>query len=244
MRSHDGFRLKRHTRPIVPALTVPVLALALGCGVRVRTANSLSAIRVPSRVLVFGDSITLGVTGELDEGRAQTQRSYADELSANFKEVINVGQGAERLGRVETVRRFSDVLSRYRCDVAIVMEGSLDAIAFASGGWRAIDELERSLQQVVEISRSRGVRLVLATVPPQILKTHCLSVCRGAGLEGTAAVNRAIRRIALREKLLLVDVNAAFRRDDYLVNVDGLHLTEEGQHRVAQAMLRALTSAE
>lgn len=130
------------------------------------------------------------------------------------------------------VTRLPGLLRQHAPQVVLLMEGANDLNTFGgSGVRRAADALEAMLQE----ARCRGVRAMLATLPPQ----------RPGSRSGQSAhliedYNALLRHVAADEGAIVVDVFAAFGNDLSLIGADGLHPTENGYERIAQAFFDSI----
>lgn len=204
-----------------------------------------------TRFLAFGDSLTEGkiaVTPTLlsavfeDAYSLKLQQMLAARYTAQDIVVGNDAVGGERVvGRTEHSPggevRLSQSLDAHRPEVLLLMEGGNDVGAGErEGGRRAID----GLQQMIRRAKGRGVRVFLATVPPQ----------RAGGSRNrdeTAVLlpefNDNIRGLAAREGVPLVEVYNALKDRMDLVGVDDLHLTPQGYAVVAQVFFEAIKAS-
>ena len=92
---------------------------------------------------------------------------------------------------------------------------------------------------MVQDAKGRGLKVFLATLPPQN-KTSC---CPRYGLaeDEVPAFNDGIRYIADREAITLVDVFEAFHGDNTtLIDFDGLHPTPAGYQVIADTFFKAI----
>jgi lysophospholipase L1-like esterase len=197
--------------------------------------------------VAFGDSITAGEVTVQGEGRIRIQTirddlSYPTDLrqslvgryTAQTVGVANRGEKGENT--TDGLARLPSVLaSGYQ--VLLLMEGDNDINDSTSGAVR--DRALGNMRSMVRIARSRGLRVLLATLPPQ----NPLACCprRGTGDVLLPSYNDGIRSIASSEGATLVDVFTAFNGDvTTLIGPDGLHPTAAGYQVIAAAFFNAI----
>ena len=206
---------------IVTCTATDALARQTSCNFNV-TVTAIPKIS-KTRLLGFGDSITFGRCGpknplpntcppytvrleELLRGR-YTQQSF---------QVFTRGQPGETAVQGEDWLPIE--LNNYNPEVLMLMEGTND-LTDGSALPKALD----SLEAMIDLARSRGVMVFLATVPP---------IAPGGTYNSqvplVAPFNAEIRNIAARKGVPLVDVYSALNVDipRYYVG-DDLHPTGE-----------------
>lgn len=199
--------------------------------------------------MAFGDSLTWGVFRD----PVSTLRRYAilpdvpppaeaypnkleQLLRARYRAqtptVMNFGYGGEVVDdggsgavSVGVVRLPLAIDARPGTQVLLLMEGTNDLLGFEAGADRAIEGLRR----MVAHARQRGLRVFLATIPPQ----------RPGGRRDRVAriipgFNDRIRALAASEGVILVDVYDVLKDRLNLISVDDLHPTAEGYVVIAQ----------
>ncbi len=194
-----------------------------------------------ARILAFGDSLTAGVTASPVQSIVQLEpnESYPTKLAAMLREryagqnirVANSGVPGERA--TEALSRFRSELAREQPDLVLLMEGSndLDAVTTVAG-----DAAARSIEDMVLDAKSRGVDVMLATIPPQ------RSVLATA--PQVAPYNQLIREIAARRNVPLIDVHRIVVQGQCsnlgnsplsfpCLGDDHLHPTREGNELIA-----------
>jgi lysophospholipase L1-like esterase len=143
---------------------------------------------------------------------------YADQTPI----VLNGGQGGERAS--EARDRLNDLLTEAAPQVLLLMDGANDLLALGEAG---IGPTVGAIETLIKDARGRGVRVLLATLPPQ----------REGGRRAFAApfladFNEELKKMALEEGADIVDLFAHF--DVALQGPDGLHPTEAGYQRIAE----------
>jgi len=114
----------------------------------------------------------------------------------------------------------------------LIMEGANDL--FVSRDSRIEPSVLAGLRQMVRDAKSRGIRPMLATLPPE--KDGCCPINRGAAWRQVPGFNDNIRQIAIDESVPLVDIYLDMMGNaDPFVGPDGLHLTQTGYTQVAKS---------
>jgi len=144
---------------------------------------------------------------------------------------LNGGKAGE--WAVDGVKRLPDVMREAEPNVVFLMEGVNDLNGLAALGNGAVSPTIGALESMIKYARARGVRVFLATLPPQRR-----GGLRAASIDILPRFNDEIRRTAAEEGATLVDVNSAF--DPALIGQDGLHPTEAGYSRLAEIFLDAI----
>jgi lysophospholipase L1-like esterase len=237
-----------------PVGTSTVTCLATDA--RQRTAPCTFTITVTSpprisltRVVAFGDSMTSGeipglgpnpFTGGffVDPGSAYPRRlevALVGRYTAQTPFVRNQGLSGEQA--IQGRSRLSGVLAGAGYEVLLLMEGANDLLL---GEARAVDPAVSAMQFMVRDAKSRGLRVFLATLPPQ----NPLACCprRGSAAAFVEPYNNRLRSLAAAEGVTLVDVYPAFNGDTTtLIDFDGLHPTAAGYQRIADTFFKSIT---
>ena len=197
--------------------------------VRVSVSRMLSR----TKFVAFGDSITDGVVRLVPLITLGRPESYPFKLEAFLSQsyptqtfvVFEEGRPGEKT--TEGVRRLPSVLDAHQPELMLLFEGV-----------NAVRELSTSsqvnaLRNMIIIAQQRGVEVIIATLMP-------ISPEREDDHPGTApkidALNARIFALADEHGLgNVVDLFAIFRSNMHLLGSDGLHPTEEGQTRIAEA---------
>jgi lysophospholipase L1-like esterase len=230
-----------------------VLTVAAGCGQP--TAPSPTSISAPrlsrSRLLAFGDSATAGevtapsmsASGGLHPQVVVAEASYpavlGSQLTSRYASqspavvVVNAGRSGEHV--VDALPRFIDTYERERPDVVLLLDGYNDLL---TRGQNAVDGAAAALTAIAVEARNRGARVFIATVTPNRPDRQ-----RTISASILLAYNDRIRAVAAAERLVLVDLYAAFLPAvDSYIGVDGLHPTEVGYRRMAETFFTAIVS--
>ena len=208
----------------------------------------VSAVPVLSsvRFLAFGDSITEGTTSpdpttlvlSLTESYPYKLQSL---LSGRYIDqsivVLNRGKAGEA-AYPDGMMRFPRELDGNQPQVALVLDGANDLLAAASTGMfnAAIARITTALEEMIRSARSRGVRVMLATFPPQNPNGS-----RGGGAEAVPRLNAAIANArGRRTRRARRPVRRARRHAAGSIGVDGLHPTDAGYTKIANIWFDAI----
>jgi lysophospholipase L1-like esterase len=229
------------------------LAVPVPAGIVFSTPTALGA----TRFLAFGDSITVGAPSSYD-GRELYDAlpgAYPERLQIGLNYyhapqrfiVINRGVGAEAVS-IGGLSRIKSILDSDRPQALLLLEGINDL----AGGISPAHTVG-ALQSVIDISLQRNIPVLVATMfqtyptvrPPTGTDPE---TPRSNAAEDVPEFNRLIRqmaaaKIAARQNVTLVDIEAAFGSNRALVGNDGLHPTPEGYDRMASEFLRAIQRA-
>lgn len=195
--------------------------------------------------MAFGDSLTEGERtpafwGTHDPGTPGIALSYPFKLWALLKtiytsqtiDVYNAGYGGEGVATSQARARFLDMLRTYTPQLVILMHGTNDLNAGTERG-----VIIGAVEDLIGDAQARGVTLFLSSVPRQLPGV-------GNPPKGTAALrvpnyNEDLRRMALEEGVTFVDIYPHIT-DDMISRVDGLHLTQAGNQKLAEVYYEAI----
>lgn len=240
--------------------TFPLGSTTVSCTAtdqRQRTASCSFTVTVAAppflaytKFLAFGDSITEGQDGTRSTGSTSLyeprvivpyERSYPGRLQESLREryiaqlpvVDNRGRGGEttRGGR----ERLPEEIAALQPEVVLLLEGAND---LALGDADTVPRAADNLRAMVRDAQARRVRVFLATLTPQREGGP-----KAGGAELVPLLNDEIREIAVEENATFVDVYAAFGGDLSLISADGLHPTEAGFERMAEAFFEVIRRA-
>ena len=209
---------------------------------------SISVTLPPPRIgstkfLAFGDSLTEGLTsssylplllGPAESYPTRLQLLLSERYSAQSIVVTNAGLSGEWAS--DGVIRLPGVLSQHAPQVLLLLEGANDLNFWGRSG---ISRAAAALDAMVAEASRRNIRVFLATMPPW----------RNGGPKDRDAslvplINVQIRRIAADRGAVLVDLFAAVEPDmNTLIGADGLHPTEAGYQRMAEAFFQVIVPA-
>jgi lysophospholipase L1-like esterase len=164
---------------------------------------------------------------------SRLQQMLGERFTGQTITVFNGGRSGE--WAADALPRLQGLLRSQTPEVLLLMEGDNDLDAL---GERGIQTTARAVEALAAEGRNRGVRVFIATLPPQ----------RSGGSRAQSAAliprfNAELREIARGEGAVLVDVYAAFGSDALLIGSDGLHPTEAGYDRIAQTFYNAIVNA-
>lgn len=187
-----------------------------------------------SRYVALGDSTTEGLEDPAPDGSGH--RGFADRL-------------AERLAREEPALRYANLAVRGRkigqiraeqLEPALALEPDLATVV---GGLNdllrprvSLDEVRGEFDAIVSALRASGATVLGVTFPDPARIMPAARPVRGRVLE----FNAALREVARRRGMLLVDLERHGVIDSRLWSVDRLHANADGHARIAAAMVQAL----
>lgn len=206
-----------------------------------------------SRFLAFGDSTTAGevtapVMGSSPPGFAVRQvvvpdASYPTVLALQLASrytaqsqslvITNAGRSGEPV--VDALPRFIESFERERPEVVLLLDGYNDLLG---RGLAVVDGASAAIGAIAVEARTRGARVFLATVTPNRPDRQ-----RTIPTAVLLAYNDRLRSIATAERLVLVDLyGALLPAVDVNIGIDGLHPTEIGYRRIAEAFFTAVVN--
>ncbi len=209
------------------------------------TADHLGA----TRFVAFGDSITWGTLSSFDGTYlydAGPTESYPYVLQAALiafhpPQVYTVeNRGVPGEGVASGAGRIQTVLSQLRPQGLLLLEGINDLNNGASVG-----QTVGHLQTILDVARLHNVTVFIATM---FQTYYSVDPNNGRIRENSAAVipefNNAILQMASgRQNVYIVDIYGAFGGNRSFVGGDGLHPSESGYQRMAQAFGDRIVSA-
>lgn len=199
--------------------------------------------------VAFGDSMTAGeIVSEgsvagirillLDPAKSyptDLQNDLRGRYTAQTSAIIVANKGLPGEKAQDGAGRLPSVLGSGSYQVLLLMEGANDLPDVT----RAL----ASMRAMVQYARNRGLRVFLATLPPENPSATCFPN-RGGNWAFVVPYNDGLKSIAASENALLVDVYAAFNGDTTtLVDCDGLHPTAAGYLRIADTFFVSITQA-
>jgi lysophospholipase L1-like esterase len=211
-------------------------------------------VTVPPKItatnfVAFGDSMTAGeVVSEGSGGirilrvdvekayPADLQRILAGNYTAQANSIVVENRGQSRVTAVDGVSRLRSVLSRGSYEALLLMDGAND---LADRDSRIAQQAVAAMRSMVQTAKGRGLKVFLATLPPQNPNGCCPN--RGLSWSLVEPYNDGLRGVASAENIPLVDVYQAFGGDiTTLVDFDGLHPTPAGYQRIAEEFFKSI----
>jgi lysophospholipase L1-like esterase len=223
---------------------------------KARCMFSVAVTPVPrldkTRFLAFGDSITQGKTTLIGPGVVVVDPdptvidlagSYPDlldlDLSARYTDqaitVVASGVGNEEAG--EGKIRLRQVLPSYNPDALLLLEGVNELLHTTTSAAmsEAITSALNALQNMVDYAKSRGVRVLVATLLP--IDPNKIFTLQAPAVD---TLNGLIRQMAAREGVTLVDLNAVVTLG--MLGADGLHPKAGAYPAIADAWFKAIVA--
>jgi lysophospholipase L1-like esterase len=204
-----------------------------------------------TQYLAFGDSITAGEITIIGEGGIHTLQlflglAYPADLQSSLRarytaQSIGVTNGGLKNETTSAgLSRLSSALTGQQ--VLLLMEGANDINQATDA--QVLTALS-NIRAMVRLAKGRGVRVFLATLPPQNpAAIGCSVVCRAGGVQQLPGYNLGLKAIAASENVALVDVFAALRGDlATFIGPDGLHPTAGGYQATAQAFFDSIKAS-
>ena len=146
-------------------------------------------------------------------------------------EVVNAGRPGE--WAEDGAIRLPATMSTTRPEAVLLFEGINDLLALGALG---VPRAARAIDMMAKEIRGRGARAFLATLPPTRP-----SVPRAVPVELVQSLNAQIRSTASGEGAVLVDLYSALASDvTRYIGGDGIHPTEAGYARIADAFFAAI----
>jgi lysophospholipase L1-like esterase len=242
--------------------TFPVGVTAVTCTVtdqagRTATCGFNVTVNAPphltrTRFLAFGDSITWGEDGRNSstivaastlQPRVQLPSAdtypgalnalLAERYTAQSPTILNAGKPGEAVTDPTTFPRYVSYTSSRAYDVVLLMDGANDL------GQHGFSEIIAGLDQMIRDAQSRGIKVLLATLPPQN-PDGSDPLDRGMEASSVAPFNDQVRALAVSKGIPLVDVYQAFNGQLSLIGSDGLHPTPAGYHLIAETFFAAI----
>ncbi len=194
--------------------------------------------------VAFGDSMTVGVIAlrtpefalmKLDDSQTypfKLQALLIGRYTAQSFVVVNAGVSGE--WAQDGQKRLPGVLAGSHPQVLCLMEGANDL----AGGKSSIQPAADAIENMVKLATRSGVKVLLATIPPQKPGTS-----RGLASDLVPLLNTEIAKTARSQGVPLVDVFGAFGNDYSLLSADGLHPSEAGYERIAETFFARIQAS-
>lgn len=196
--------------------------------------------------LAFGDSLTVGENGRPVNFApfVDLPNAYPTILQDFFREripgqpiaVINAGRSGERV--TENDERLKSSIAAHQPQALLLLEGTNDVL-----GRLPASAIAGAVRDSIRTARDRGVQYLFVSTLLPAARDNCLAPpavprCRGNDLSDAllAETNHLIRGLVPDSGAHLVDPYDRFvaNRASY-IDIDGLHLTPEGNRALASA---------
>ncbi|MBU0713766.1 MAG: VCBS repeat-containing protein [Verrucomicrobia bacterium] len=139
--------------------------------------------------VAFGDSITYGDGSSTDSPATGYPKLLETKLKQNYDGYFSsINQGRDGEDTWQGVERFSRMLDATNPNLVLLMEGTND-----HGDDVPFDEIEENLSMMIQLAQARGIRVIIATIPPVIANEYR---DRSAQMERIVAFNPRIYQIA------------------------------------------------
>jgi lysophospholipase L1-like esterase len=196
--------------------------------------------------VAFGDSMTAGeivsegsipglrilLVDVLKSYPADLRAGLAARYTAQANDIVVSNLGVSGETAVVGAGRLPRVLGTGTAQAVLLMEGAND--------FPDTSHALPPMRTMVQTARSRGLRVFLATLPPQNPNATCFPN-HGANWAFVVPYNDGLRSIAASENAVLVDLYSAFNGDTTtLIDCDGLHPTALGYQRIADTFLASI----
>lgn len=186
-----------------------------------------------TKFLCFGDSMTDGgLSPTLSSGGYPTRllSLLKNAFPSQQITVLNDAKGGEKATSGRS--RLPGELDKYHPQVLCLLEGVNDL----SDGHIP----EGAISSMVNAARSRGIAVLLATLPPQDPSGNNPDIHTSAPL--VIPFNNEIKQIAASQGATLVDIYAAFNGNLSLIGADGKHPTVAGHNKIADTFFNVIVN--
>jgi len=230
------------------------------------TCSFTVTVTVPPQISLtsfaaYGDSMTAGeVISEgqgisAGEGILQKARPYqldkgvaypADllaELTAFYSaQTIRVDNlGVKGLTTQQLLDNMPSQIPAGVYQVFLLMGGANDLPAAEAGDPTAISEAVDNMRQMIVLARNKGLRVFVATIPPEVPNMSCFGADNGGDFDQVVPYNNALKAMLASQNAVLVDVYSAFvGRESTLIDCDGLHPTKLGYQVIADTFFASI----
>jgi lysophospholipase L1-like esterase len=155
------------------------------------------------------------------------QRKLRDRYTAQTITVSREGIGGELTS--SGLSRLPGVLQKDQPEMVLLLEGANDLNTFQLNG---VAPAVANMDAMVKLCHARGLRVMLAGLPPQRAGG---TPPRGNSGALVTPYNNALRVLAQANGVEFIDTEGAFAGDLTLLGPDGLHPNAAGYERMAQA---------
>lgn len=207
-------------------------------------ASEVLAQNLSLKILAIGDS-----NGEFDFGWvAQLQRIRSGDKIVNTAISGNT-IGFDNLGRTElnTLRNVDSFMERggselNGMDAVVIMLGTNDCKAIFTDSLQKVPKnMERLISKIKAHSVYREFHPEIFIVsPPPFGPAEMLTAKYEGGAKRIEYLQGKFKKIAKKENCIFVDAYSGIKKDFKNITSDGIHLTPEGQHQLAEIISAAL----
>ena len=126
----------------------------------------------------------------------------------------------------------------------LLMAGANDLAALAGSNTDStgvIPTAVENMRQMVVSARNRGLRVFVATIPPEVPNVSCNGESNGGASRFVVPYNDALAAMIASQNAALVDVYQAFNgQTSTLIDCDGLHPTIAGYQLIADTFFKVI----
>ncbi len=118
--------------------------------------------------VAFGDSITYGDGSRTDSPATGYPKLLETKLKQNYDGyIVSINKGRDGESTYDGVDRFPVMLDEINPDLVLLMEGTNDHVDDVP-----FDEIEENLRIMIQLALDRGIRVIIATIPPVIANEY------------------------------------------------------------------------
>lgn len=240
----------------VSCVATDQLSRTATCGFAVSVTRTRQLSR--TKFLAFGDSITAGEVVNPTAAVGGTDRfpiykfivvptaSYPTVLQSSLMSgypsqttvMVNAGLSGEAAADSTTLPRLTSALIANRPEVVLLLSGYNDLLGLGPQGVNDVAAIS-AINAMAAEARGRNARVFIATVTP-----NRPGLRRSIPTSLLQSFNDRLRNVARGENAVLVDLYAALAGDvTTYIGSDGLHPTEAGYRKMAEAFFTAIQAA-
>jgi lysophospholipase L1-like esterase len=224
------------------------------------TCSFMVTVTVPPQIsltsfVAYGDSITAGEV--ISEGQDSLQRArpyrldptvaYPTDLqillSAFYSaQTISVNNlGVKGLTTQQLLDNMPSKIPTGVYQVFLLMGGANDLPGAEAGDPTVIPEAVDNMRQMIVLARNKGLRVFVATIPPEVPNMSCFGADNGGDSDQVVPYNNALKAMLASQNAVLVDVYSAFvGQESTLIDCDGLHPTPAGYQVIADTFFASI----
>jgi lysophospholipase L1-like esterase len=218
-------------------ITVSVILLIIVSSIIIWILISSSRTKQKrAEILCLGDSLTASKYGDYPR--------YLQKLSLKKgfkKKVVSFARPGNTSG--EYLRFFKDslLLNKYQPEMVLLMLGTNDVRV--DGDHTELEQYIQNMNRIIQHIKSHRnsdhtiPTIFIATIPP-IYHIDLHTFDESSKIRVITEINPAIKKLAARHNLELVDIYTMFRKNPNLL--PGIHPTKTGYYRIAKKFLTAI----